>query len=855
MKKLLALCACAAAGSATADDWFPFGIDFLAGAPPAFDLSTLNEKPAGTAGWLRVEGERLVDARGRTVRLLGVNLTARACFPAPDESAPLARALARYGVNVVRLHFLDNEWGGDRLSLVPKSNDLLRDGLETNALARLDIFVAALRAEGVLVNINLHVGRSYPGDPRLTSNSKGIGNFMPDMIAELKTYSRLLLTHVNPHTGLAYKDDPAIPVLEISNEDSLALNPWWIERLEGAPAAELRRQFNDWLRATYRDTAGLRAAWGVDTGYTGPDLLPAGGLPAWNLEQHGGSRHEVVAQADGTVRWTGLQTGSESWHMQLSSGRIELKPGTRYEVLLKARAPAPAPLAVNASQSGSPWGNVGLYADFTVEPEWREFRFLFDANDQIGEAGARLTLSLKNQANTVEVAALHCRPVSGGYLKPDQTLEAGIPLPRSDAPPRVRRDLFQFLAGVEIAFASEIKRYLREELGCRALISHSQVQFGGPLGARRELAVSDFVDIHGYWHHPHFPRKPWDAGDWEIVNESQIRSWDGGTLAELAMLRPAGKPYAVSEYDIPAPNDHAAETWPMFAAMAGFQDWCALYHYTLGHGADDVKARHITGYFNLAGHPAKLGLMPAGALMFRLGLVAPARERVALNLGDDAIFDLATECNGGLWGTWRPLWDRRAKQNGSLALRHGTVLALTGPGGATGPAKPMPAAAQPPYRSDTGEWTWDTTNGVFVLGAPAARVWSGELGGRRLAAGDAELETEALDRPAPSATVVLVALDGKPVAESARLLVTALRRAENEGMVFDEKRKTVGRNWGHPPVRVLGLRATLRLPGGARWSAQPLDEAGQPRGPAGPPGRELIIRPDEHTIWWVLTRV
>ena len=111
-----------------------------------------------------------------------------------------------------------------------------------------------------------------------------------------------------------------------------------------------------------------------------------------------------------------------------------------------------------------------------------------------------------------------------------------------------------------------------------------------------------------------------------------------------------------------------------------------------------------------------------------------------------------------------------------------------------------------------------------------------------------------MDEPGPVATVALVALDGQPVAQSARLLVTALRRAENAGMEFDAPRRTVGHAWGQPPARVLGLHATLKMPAGTRWIAQPLDESGQPRGPAKEAQPTLAIRPEDGTIWWLLTR-
>lgn len=847
------------AASAAEGDWFPFAIPVFEEATPAFDLSGLNEKPAGASGWLRIEGEHFVDGRGQPVRLFGGNLTAHACFPDPEQAPAIARHLAQSGCNVVRLHFLDNQWrwGGQQelTSLLTYANDPVRVGLNPDGIRRLDVFVAALKAEGVLVNLNLHVGRAYPGSPTLTQNSKGVDQFMPDMVQGLKDYARILLTHVNPHTKLAYKDDPAVAILEISNEDSLVLNPWWIEDLPAAPAAVLRRKFNAWLRTRYPEPAALQRAWGVDEGYTGPDVLPADGLVKWSPERHGGSEHALARREDGSVCWTGLRAGSDTWHMQLSSGPVPLRDGQRYELRIRARSRTGNVLGLGASQAGAPWSGLGLHEQFTPGPDWTERAFVFTPAGIATQSGARLVLSLLNRTGEVEIASLACRPVSGGYLKPGQTYAGdGIAVPGRAAPLTVRRDVFEFLASIEVGFGRELRRYLREDLGCRALVADSQVLFGGPLGARREWLVSDFVDTHGYWHHPDFPRKPWDQKDWTIVNESQIRSWDGGTLAELAMQRPEGKPYTVSEYDVPAPSDYAAEMWPMLAAMASFQDWSALYHYTFAHEPGDFRADRVNAFFNEIGHPAKAGLRPAAAALFRLGLVAPARGRVLLQVGDDALFNQASRLNGQLWGAWRDLWAGSAKLNGSLALQHGVGLSIEPQRGDVAVRGDVPAGARTPYASDTGEWSWDTEKGVFVLGAPAARIWCGAIGGADWPAADASLSVSALDAPAPHATVVLVALDGRPVRASRRLLLTALRRAENEGMAFNAERSSVSDRWGQGPARVLGLAARLRLPAGAGWKVETLDPAGRVRRTVAEAATEVQIDPREQTIWWMLTR-
>ncbi len=836
--------------------WFPFAIPVLADQAPAFDLRGLNEKVAGENGWLRADGERFADERGGTFRIFGTNLTAEACFPDEAQAGPLARHLARFGYNMVRLHFLDNQWGPGVPTLTPQSNNVARDGLRPDSLAKLDRFTAELRAAGVRINMNLHVGRHYPGwSEGLPPYSKGLDYFMPGDVSELKAYCRALLTHVNPHTGLAYKDDPAVSVLEISNEDSLVSDPGWLGGLPEPCAGELRRQWVEWLRAKHRSTDRLRERWGIDTGPFGPEVAPP--LTEWRVENHEGAQSTVRPLAEGGgVRWDADKAGVDPWHLQFESGRTRMESGKCYTIRFRARSTTGNVLGLYYAHAGGDWRVLGLNETLSLASDWKSYVFRVAPGMIDAAHGARLVFSLRNRTGSVEIDGFSCREASDGYLKPEQTLEKGdIPFALAGAPEKVRGDAMAFLADVEIRFASGIRDYLKKDLGCRALVAHSQVCFGGPLGARREQRVSDFVDTHGYWQHPHWPNKQWDPNDWLVDNSSQIATPDGGTLAGLATQRPHGKPFTVSEYDLPAPSDYAAEMWPMFAAMAGFQGWAGIYHYTFGHGAKDMSADRITGHFNGAAHPAKDGLRPAAALMFRLGLVGPARQRFLLSAGEDDLVALGGRAEGHMWSAERVLWNEKAGTGSGLALRHATGMDIR-PGtlepGWPGAAPTMPAGKR--IESDTGEWLWDHGQGFWVLNAPAARAWSGLIGGRTLAAGDASLRVPALSGPVPHATVVLVATDGKPLAESRRLLLTAMRRAENPGMVWNRERKSLGRQWGGGPVRVLGLDASLKLPAGADWKVTPLDIRGQRGTPETATGGSFEIHPASRTIWWLLER-
>lgn len=829
-------------------DWFPFPVSGVSGeTAPAFDLSGLNEKPAGVSGRVAVKGEEFVDGKGNAVRLFGTNLTAEANLPDTADAPRIAKRLAQFGVNIVRMHFLDNMWSPqDRShSLIPPSNDLEKDGLNAEALARLDALIAALRSDGIFINLNLHVGRSYPGYGKdLPDMHKGADNFMPDMIAGLKLYSKLLLSHRNPHTGLTYRDDPAIAILEISNEDSLILNPWWITRAPEKVRETLRARLLAWLRVKYKDDAALTAAWGRDEGFTGPDILRETPLTKWFPEKHEGSEHAVTSSSSNSIRWTSSKSGGVDWSIQLNSGKLPLEAGKKYSVSFSARSETGNKLQLAASENGGKYRNLGLSESSVLTKDWQTFTFSFTPGQVIPE-GSRLVFSLLNKTGSVEIRDVTLRPVSSGFLKPEQTLADGtVPLPQESSSLAVRRDFFAFLADVEISFGTEMKNYLRNELGCRQIISHSQVLFGGVMGARRESTVSDFVDTHGYWQHPNWEDGyNWTRDHWHIGNTSQLKSPDGGTLAEMAMQRPAGKPYSVSEYDIPSPSDYTAELWPVFSAMAGFQGWNALYHYTWAHTRADFRADALQSYFNAAGHPAKMGFMPFGAAVFRLGLVPRAGTTAILQAGDNVLFDLAAQLNGSVWGSWRELWKRQDNTTGLLALKHRTAITFAGKGLFL---KHSGIGSGPP-------WQWDTKAGTFVLNTPAARVWCGAVSGQKLDAGDAACRFSDLPSPAPHATVTVVALDGQPLGASRRALVTAMRRAENADVQWNAARDSVDDKWGRAPVGVVGLNAELTLPGEA-WRIAPLDVHGHAKENGRRTGNTLKIAPADATIWYLLER-
>ncbi len=245
----------------------PYVIDHRAATTSPADVSFLHDAPAGKDGYIRIQGGHLVQPNGQRIRFWGVHLTdwSRGSVELPPkEDTPMwAATLARFGVNIVRLHFLDLP--APRGIVDSSKND--SRSFDAQQLDRLDFLVAELKKRGIYMDLNLNVGRSYKeGDGVAGYNQiqwgKGMTLFDMRLIELEKEYAKNLLTHVNPYTGTEYRNEPAIAIVEILNENGIGIGftsrvPFYDE--------ELTDQYNAWLKQRYsaEQLQEIRAAPGV----------------------------------------------------------------------------------------------------------------------------------------------------------------------------------------------------------------------------------------------------------------------------------------------------------------------------------------------------------------------------------------------------------------------------------------------------------------------------------------------------------------------------------------------------------------------------------------------------------------
>ncbi|CAN5287358.1 hypothetical protein BH09SUM1_BH09SUM1_15880 [soil metagenome] len=245
--------------------FFPFTIPLEKNLASVVDASSWLEAPAGKSGFVAVKDGHFFAGEKR-IKFWGTNIAFGGVFPDAETAPLLADKMARFGINVVRIHSADIIDG--RPSLIDRA---VKDTQHLNAenLDKLDRLVSELKKRGVYTNINLHVNRNFTAEDEVTDAetlpmfSKNITLFDRRMIELQKKYAHDLLTHVNPYTGLAYANDPGIAFVEVTNENSFFYG-WYSSKLDNLPpsyAAQLDAAWMTWLRAHYQSTADLEAAW------------------------------------------------------------------------------------------------------------------------------------------------------------------------------------------------------------------------------------------------------------------------------------------------------------------------------------------------------------------------------------------------------------------------------------------------------------------------------------------------------------------------------------------------------------------------------------------------------------------
>lgn len=762
---------------------FPFQVDqdSLAGAPDFSDLNrplTAADKLFARDGHFYRVGLDLTPntTDDERVRLFGVNFAFDANFPLAPDAVRVAKRLRKLGINLVRLHHMDSQPD----AVAANARSLLTAGpyptLNPNSLPLLRGFLDALRAEGIYVNLNLHVGYTFrpavdgvpaiPPGQQFPAQSKPLHIFQPRMVELQTRFTRMVIEALN------LRSDPVLGMVEIDNETSL-VREWQTTNLEGALHPEYKReleqQWNTWLRGRYGSTERVAAAWRAEE-EEGPELLQNGdfsqGMAPWRMEIQPPSQASLRVVQDAGAPAALVEVTATGNFVFLKQVNFSIVRGAPYEAAFEARAALPdgqtRAVTFDVKEDVSPWRQV-TSRTVTLTNRWQRFTVGFEPNLAMDGIG-RFALQMNSVTGQVLVRNCSLRQVARRGLAEGESLEqANIALvgEREAASAARTNDYLTFLAEADRRYLLAMRDAVRESIAWPAPIAGTQMGYGGVLNLDSHESL-DYQDNHFYVDHYNFPNVQWDGRDWRIRNLSAVGS-GLASLQAMAAAREAGRPYTVSEYNQPWPNTQAAEILPVMAAFGAFQDWDGLMYFAYEHGRTwDTNVGHG---FNLNGEPHKLAQVGQAAWLFRSGAVRAGRSSVAVPLSREI-----------------RLRAGREKRNGAIPAFLQTVFgydpntAFVHPvsiyrSEADSPPALVAAKPAPPFVADTGELTYDPVGRIYRIHAEWAAGLIGYLGREHQTAGPLGVQLAASSRG--FAAVVVTPLDGQPLARSRKLLLTA----------------------------------------------------------------------------------
>ena len=386
----------------------------------------------------------------------------------------------------------------------------------------------------------------------------------------------------------------------------------------------------------------------------------------------------------------------------------------------------------------------------------------------------------------------------------------------------------RFLAQLQRGFYEDMTRYFKDGLGYRGLVSASNWQTADSRlldGLERyTYAAADVIDRHGYFGGAH----KGDGASYSVraghtfTDRAGVRN---PTRLPIQAHQLNDRPQIISELGWTNPNRFRAEATFLAAAYGALQGIDGLYFFAVGSNyLTDRSMRKFA-----VGSPVTAGTFPAAALLYRRGDVTtpPPVLRHQLDLDDlYALKGAPTAAAAALDELRRrdvPKGRRAAADFDPLTFYTGPVTRAFGP-------HPGPQAAGPDrfidrkaktVRSSTGQLVWNYGRGLVTVNTPNAQGAAGFLA----EAGAVRLKDVTIHCRNEYAAVIVISLDGQPLARSKRILIQAM--TEERPCGFRTKGGKITNLGGAPfGVRRIDATVTLSLSSPGALKAQALDENG-----------------------------
>lgn len=793
-------------------------------------LPQFPKKAIGETDFISSDNSGNFILNGEPIRFFGGNLTTQGAFPTKSDAEKITGRMRKMGINLIRFHHIDNPWSNGSLFYgvtgTRKFNPVLLD--------RLDYLIYQLKENGIYVNMNLNVSRTFENSDgvyaadSLSDFGKGITLFNRQMIELEKEYAQKLLGHVNPYTGIPLAQDPVLAMVEIVNENSL-FRRWYGDDLkpisEGGSlpllySLELDSLWRDFLFKKYNSTENLRNTWNSsrligDTIFK-DDFESGLNTQIWQLEEHD------VAQASFELNTNGgnsevlvktVANGTETWHITFKNVGNSAQKDSIYELHFRAKCNEQAKMSVGFQRNNSPWT---YYNGTTVDLDttYKSYKAIFKAPEN-NNGNLRMYFRFDYHLGEFFIDDVVFKKVSTTGLNEEESFENNniqrISFNEINAYSPLRTyDLTEFYAETQVDFLNEMKNWLEDTLGVDVPLAGTN-WYTGPEDVYVQNTL-DYLDNHAYWDHPQFPNQPWSQTDWKIKNIPMMTA-SSSTIENLFNgLNVKNKPFTVSEYNHGYPNQFQAELLPMITSYLSFNGADGIMFFTYSGSWDwDVDA--VYGYFDLHRNNAVMAGFPIYSYVFRNKLISEAQNSVVVNYQKADILKMPFQVENS-WGTHTPF---------PKELSYTNKVELTFNEEEPSDLSQVPNPSASPFSLNDGEVFWDK-NGIFKINTLKFNSISGELDQNS----GAETDQMKLELGSGFGSISWLSLVDSALNVSSRSVLFIGSKQINTDMLWDET-ISVHNNWGTGPTLIAPLSLTLKMKNNSDGlKIFPLDIKGNP---------------------------
>ena len=594
-------------GTTINGNFYPFYIemDSLNNSSPA-NMGTIegnNGVTAGQYGKVETSGTGFKFATsGASTKFFGTNITYNGCAPTNAQADWMANSLNFFGFNLVRMHECDNFAPA---GIIGNTNPPTTTTFDSTALGEFDYLLKDLKNKGIYWDINTNTYRPFTVADGVTDAgsilnlAKGITIFDSTLISLEKSYDYALFTHVNPYTSIAYKDDPAVAWIEITNENSLYQEympgafydltldyaPEWASQQQPSfYIEELATLYNTWLQNKYSTPAAAISAWGLSS-LTAPTTI-VDNSTEWQNQTLGDATAPTITFNSGVTTINYTNQGSLDWYLQYLQPFNQVS-GQYYSIFFNVTSSINTQITMTVQSSTNIYlqqsatltagVNTNLHAYYVApaNDSGTYVKLLYGGNGVVTGTLVINSASLSGSPNTIDAVITERNKNTFVFTPPHGTWIA-------EYPTSMQNDISSFLNATTASFYTAMRSYLNSIVGINCLMLMDGGSYDNLYDPNSGLLqYSDFLDVHTYFATPNTIY----SDTFQEDLGSELTDSNLGLIGPILTASQITKtvPMSITEWNHTFPNPYSYEGPIMMATYGALHGWNTMNQFAYGN--------------------------------------------------------------------------------------------------------------------------------------------------------------------------------------------------------------------------------------------------------------------------------